>query len=703
MVYTPRNRRKSAGQNMIGRSTSSYSGSTFGNNMMSRGSFVKGAGAVFGAVAAAGLGLSGVAKAQELPPWMLCAFEYFGGFPGPTITITQNAYEGCPMILQMAVSSYPEIQLESGNYDLNLLEPFTGNGALMIAQPPIPEPPPIVVERIVGVAQSVYPFNQTKPRLFASQNVTNSDEGPWYQSVYIQKPNGPLTLTNLEIEHNGWDAVLCVGSNGLTFDACTIKANESILNVLSPYHYGDLTITNCELIHKGHGNFGSYDTGFDSSKTGWGGVTVYDMDYEHFEFGEIGDINFTGNTLTSLQNTAVNGFYFHGGRAQGRILETKISGNTITGPVYGIYVGPVFRMPMEKVHIDYNTVTCINYETYNLFEGFSEGGLDPVYNISGQSGIHIYNFPGLIQEGSTASGNTVKMHPAENVPLNPPYEGLPLFDEQGNPIEYSYSFITGMHFGYYTDYDPDFIPAPLCVSNMTVSGNTIEGNYALMDYPFNFDNACEYNEITGNTVTGKLKDFDFYGGIPALIKLSNVPGYGVPQNNTLSGNIVGDGSSGPICIQCDGSNNKFLNNYLGSFVADLFLVRVIGNQNTFQGNDYGDTGLTGWLDNSLPIEDRRGCIISWFGSQKNTFNETLFPAGTNACSQILDLGAANDVINPDAINKNLNCKNTPDTALLRLYYNEHKAKFEKHIIRAFGFGKGISGFINGISRHWPKY
>jgi len=128
-------------------------------------------------------------------------------------------------------------------------------------------------------------------------------------------------------------------------------------------------------------------------------------------------------------------------------------------------------------------------------------------------------------------------------------------------------------------------------------------------------------------------------------------------------------------------------------------------------NDYSGTCLSGWKANlvspaGVELIDS-GCILSWFGTQKNTFNETGFPVIdgvlTTACQQILNLGAANDVL---VENKNVNCTKIQDTSLLRQYFSEYKlpgASIVKHEYRAWLSEKGIPGLLHGIYPHWPKY
>jgi len=146
-------------------------------------------------------------------------------------------------------------------------------------------------------------------------------------------------------------------------------------------------------------------------------------------------------------------------------------------------------------------------------------------------------------------------------------------------------------------------------------------------------------------------------------------------------------------------------------------LEVDGANGVYEGNDY--TGYYGWenppsgwdddmlmppgwsaslVRPSMVALDNTGCILAWFGSKKNTFNEWKFPlindVQTNACDQIMDLGQANAVSG---------CKKPLSDPLVRQYFNTHRADLQKHLDRAFGSYKGINGVLNGILPHYPWF
>jgi hypothetical protein len=151
---------------------------------------------------------------------------------------------------------------------------------------------------------------------------------------------------------------------------------------------------------------------------------------------------------------------------------------------------------------------------------------------------------------------------------------------------------------------------------------------------------------------------------------------------------------------------------LANYDFPYTVIFAMGNENTFKNNNFSQIDLNllpGWearLIHPAGVElISTGAVLLWFGSKKNTFLETNFPSGTDACKQILDLGASTALL--DAENKNIYCTTPQDTAKLRQYFNENRPDpsrvLEKHFYRGFWLGKGLPGLFNGILWHWPKW
>ncbi|MCI0503961.1 right-handed parallel beta-helix repeat-containing protein [Candidatus Micrarchaeota archaeon] len=590
---------------------------------MSRGQFLRTAGIAGGAIAAAGLGLGGMAKAQTLGAETTVS---------PAGTPFDNWFN-----IQYALYHYGKVYFNPGVYDL---------GGFQILLVPVfpseenPNLPPWLEEWGFPAAKELVgiPNAQTGalPKIISSGNADMAN-GIYPSAVMMYLPSwtghGAVTFRNLEIEHNGWDALNCFGSNGFTINNCILKANESTFNMLDIEHNGDLTITDSRFIHKGHGNFGTYDTGFADDKPSWGGITFFGISQDYMSVSDVGNITVTGNTIESLKNTAAFGIVLRGGRKQGLLLSTTISNNTVNGPANGIEVDGIDKMPKEILHIDNNHVTCRAEEIVNFLDDGNQSTNDPVFLVAFQNGIQTSNASGLIQAGSTVSNNSVNLSATNPTPDNPfPWDNPEIwFDANGNPVVYSAPFYKGMHFGEYLE--PSQVPIPLCVDNLTVSGNTIVGNPGIpMHYPLVFDNNCANNVVANNRISAMLADSDLWGSAPSFIKLSNVPAYGAPHNNTLSGNVIEAGSRGPFGIWCDGNANLVAGNSLKGLTATL-IQAVIANQseseteplgygNEFKNNDYGSIlpAAHPWWN---PCDPGTGFAI-FFGAGNRLVNENFW-------------------------------------------------------------------------------
>jgi len=107
---------------------------------------------------------------------------------------------------------------------------------------------------------------------------------------------------------------------------------------------------------------------------------------------------------------------------------------------------------------------------------------------------------------------------------------------------------------------------------------------------------------------------------------------------------------------------------------------IEGSNGIYEGNDYTQCAHPGWSAALAPPSDVRltghGCVMSWFETRNNVFDEWRLPvvngAGTTACEQILDLGS-NDILDGD---QSLHCDALQGTALLRQYFNQHRAGLE---------------------------
>jgi len=189
------------------------------------------------------------------------------------------------------------------------------------------------------------------------------------------------------------------------------------------------------------------------------------------------------------------------------------------------------------------------------------------------------------------------------------------------------------------------------------------------------------------------------------------------SNVEMTGNEVFIPTPGGIGIQTSSFGQAAVSNNKITVLADGIGLEVDGVNGVYEGNDY--TGYYGWenspsgWDDSMPMPpgwsaalvrpsmvalNNTGCILAWFGSKKNTFNEWKFPlvngVQTTACGQLMDLGEANSVAG---------CKRPFGDPLVRQYFNTHRADLAKHLDRAFGAYKGINGVLKGILPHYPWF
>lgn len=174
--------------------------------------------------------------------------------------------------------------------------------------------------------------------------------------------------------------------------------------------------------------------------------------------------------------------------------------------------------------------------------------------------------------------------------------------------------------------------------------------------------------VKGNTITGT-------GGFSGLLKEP----YG-RNNRFINNDLSGLTTYGPQLWLHGGSNNHFQNNKLGSVLPlpgggfapaqqDAATLVSIANWhlndglntpdplnegNHFSNNDYSETGVSGWSEDPGSIGavllldfiqrfDPDGFPFEEPFAMENFVNERKFPAGTDLCDQVLDLGGTNHI------------------------------------------------------------
>jgi len=196
----------------------------------------------------------------------------------------------------------------------------------------------------------------------------------------------------------------------------------------------------------------------------------------------------------------------------------------------------------------------------------------------------------------------------------------------------------GILYGNFGDSKPAF----------TASNNTIEASGPIAASAFLFHGLSTNVEVSYNTIRGsrgtdaivntcidffenwdasgnKIIENDFRQTI-AQKQISLLDIFGYPM---LSGQV----------FFCDGvSSSEFKNNTIGRIAHDTIAgVLCLGNNNTFENNDYTLSMIRGWLFPSSG-DFRPGCIFLNAGTTGNEVYETLFPPGTSVCNQVLDIG-----------------------------------------------------------------
>jgi hypothetical protein len=126
----------------------------------------------------------------------------------------------------------------------------------------------------------------------------------------------------------------------------------------------------------------------------------------------------------------------------------------------------------------------------------------------------------------------------------------------------------------------------------------------------------------------------------AGIRLAGLDGSSIVTKNIIKGfNGPGWVWTSPIYVRNDNqgciiSKNKFIN-INGAPAAILLRPNSNNNYNIIEKNNFEESGLPGWTDET---PDGPGCILLHEGTLDNVLAENLFPEGTFASTQILDLG-----------------------------------------------------------------
>lgn len=174
--------------------------------------------------------------------------------------------------------------------------------------------------------------------------------------------------------------------------------------------------------------------------------------------------------------------------------------------------------------------------------------------------------------------------------------------------------------------------------------------------------------VKGNTISGT-------GGFSGLLKEP----YG-RNNRFINNDLSGLTTYGPQLWLLGGKDNRFMNNKLGSVLPipgggfipafkDAATLIATANWHEFDGfntpdplnqgnhfshNDYSQTGVPGWSDDPDSIGavllldfiqrlDANGEPYEEPFAMENFVVEKIFPAGTDLCDQVLDLGGTNHI------------------------------------------------------------
>ncbi len=277
----------------------------------------------------------------------------------------------------------------------------------------------------------------------------------------------------------------------------------------------------------------------------------------------------------SIVDFSPAGGFFYGGIALNGSDNNVISGNTLEGNGFGVYVG-----------------------------GSSKNKITDNYISGGNLGIYAQ----LTSNDNVIADNTISEHSLHGIHFDSSGTGTAI---TGNTIENNDQFGVYLENGFYyasivgnTITSNDYGGIYLDIAHgSTIAGNTFDGNAgAVSTY------AATDNTIVGNTITN-----------------SSIGGVYLEQSDTniVSDNIFTNNAGDNIYLESDSNNNTISNNIITDSAASGFAIEINGatnDNNYLSNNTYSGTGAAGINDS--------GTNTIYAGQVDTSGNYDIQPTGT---------------------------------------------------------------------------